>query len=89
MELYHEYTERLRNNAVAGILFKIVKKYFALIKKNRQRPKGQPNRPGHTNCYLFTSGMHPALAISLPLKPAYDLNMIYKRSTNDLHVIYK
>ena len=35
MELYHEYTERLRNNAVAGILFKIVKKYFALIKKDQ------------------------------------------------------
>ena len=33
MELYHEYTERLRNNAVAGTLFKKVKNYFALIKK--------------------------------------------------------
>ena len=37
MELYHEYTERLRNNAVAGILFKLVKRYFGLI-KNKQRP---------------------------------------------------
>ena len=36
MELYHEYTERLRNNAVAGTLFKKVKNYFALIKKTNK-----------------------------------------------------
>ena len=36
MELYHEYTERLRNNAVTGILFKIVNNEIFLYIQVRQ-----------------------------------------------------